>query len=434
MFKSLCRSLALILLTGYLVSAQQAPPTQKAPASPSLAPSAVGVSAQRLQRLHDGMKGFVDRNEAAGIVTLVVRDGRMVDFHATGYQDKESKTPMRTDTIFRIMSMTKPVTSVAVMMLYEEGKLFLTDPVSKFIPAFKGAQVLEQGADKPVPARRAITIRDLLTHRSGLSYNFLNGGPVGASYRKSGVTDGFTTTPMTLAEGIDKLAAEPLMAHPGAAFNYSLSTDVLGRVVEVASGQSFDVFLRERIFRPLKMVDTDFTVPEAKWSRLATVYSPDGAGGIRPMKDPESFGNAVFGPVASYKSKTYFSGGAGLVSTAADYSRFAQMLLNGGAFDGAQILSPKSIELMTANHTADLPAGGLLGPGTGFGLGFRVVTDNALTGALGSNGRYGWLGIYGTEFWIDPKERLIAIVLVQRYPGSTVAAAFQPLVYQALIR
>jgi CubicO group peptidase (beta-lactamase class C family) len=239
---------------------------------------------------------------------------------------------------------------------------------------------------------------------------------------------------MTLAEGIDKLAAEPLMAHPGAAFNYSLSTDVLGRVVEVASGQSFDVFLRERIFKPLKMVDTDFTVPEAKWSRLATVYSPDGAGGIRPMKDPESFGNAVFGPVASYKSKTYFSGGAGLVSTAADYSRFAQMLLNGGAFDGAQILSPKSIELMTANHTADLPAGGLLGPGTGFGLGFRVVTDNALTGALGSNGRYGWLGIYGTEFWIDPKERLIAIVLVQRYPGSTVAAAFQPLVYQALIR
>jgi CubicO group peptidase (beta-lactamase class C family) len=434
MFKPLCRALALILLTGYLVSAQQAPPAQKAPASPSLAPSAVGVSAQRLQRLHDGMKGFVDRNEAAGIVTLIVRDGKMVDFHATGYQDKDSKTPMRTDTIFRIMSMTKPVTSVAVMMLYEEGKLFLTDPVAKFIPAFKSAQVLEQGADKPVPARRAITIRDLLSHRSGISYNFLNGGPVGASYRKSGVTDGFTTTPMTLAEGIDKLAAEPLIAHPGAAFNYSLSTDVLGRVVEVASGQPFDVFLRERIFKPLKMVDTDFTVPEAKWSRLATVYSPDGAGGIRPMKDPESFGNAVFGPVASYKSKTYFSGGAGLVSTAADYSRFAQMLLNGGSFDGAQILSPKSIELMTANHTADLPPGGLLGPGTGFGLGFRVVTDNALTGALGSNGRYGWLGIYGTEFWIDPKERLIAIVLVQRYPGSTVAAAFQPLVYQALVR
>jgi CubicO group peptidase (beta-lactamase class C family) len=435
MVPTLLRTLVLVVLAGFAVTAQQTTAPRKAAApQPSLAPSAVGVSAQRLQRLHDGMKGFVDRNEAAGIVTLIMRDGRMVDIHATGFQDKDSRTPMRTDTIFRIMSMTKPVTSVAVMMLYEEGKLFLTDPVSKFIPAFKSQQVLEQGSDKPVPARRAITIRDLLTHRSGISYNFLNGGPVGASYRKSGVTDGFTTTAMTLAEGIDKLAAEPLIAHPGGAFNYSLSTDVLGRVVEVASGQPFDVFLRERIFKPLKMTDTDFVVPESKWPRLATVYSPDGAGGLRPMKDPESFGNAVFSPIASYQSKTYFSGGAGLVSTASDYARFAQMLLNGGSFDGAHVLSPKSIELMTVSHTTDLQPGGLLPAGTGFGLGFRVVTDLAATAALGSNGRYGWIGIYGTEFWVDPKERLIAIVLAQRYPGSRVAAAFQPLVYQALTR
>ena len=435
MMSTLLRTLLLIILVVSTLPAQQSPPPQRtAPPKSSVAPSAVGVSAERLQRLHDGMKGFVDRKEAGGIVTLIARDGKLVDLHATGYQDVDSKAPMRTDTIFRIMSMTKPVTSVAVMMLYEEGKLFLTDPVSKFIPAFKGSQVIEGGSDKPVPARRGITIRDLLTHRSGITYNFINGGAVGTSYRKSGVTDGFTTTPMTLAEGIDKLAAEPLMAQPGTAFNYSLSTDVLGRVVEVASGQPFDAFLRERIFKPLKMTDTDFVVPEAKWSRLATVYSPDGAGGIRPMKDPESFGNAVFSPVASYKGKTYFSGGAGLVSTATDYARFAQMLLNGGSLDGAQVLSPKSIELMTVSHTADLPAGGLLGPGTGFGLGFRVVTDIAATAALGSNGRYGWLGIYGTEFWVDPKERLVAIVLVQRYPGSPVAAAFQPLVYQALTK
>ncbi len=426
------RVIASVLLAGAVVSAQQAP--RKAASSPSLTPAAVGVSAERLQRLHAGMKGFVDRNEAAGIVTLVTRDGKMVDINAVGFQDKESKTPMRTDTIFRIASMTKPITSVAVMMLYEEGKLFLTDPVSKFIPAFKGMQVIEQGSDKPVPAKGQITIRHLLSHRSGITYGFMNGGAVGSGYRKNGVTDGLSTTTMTLAEGIDKLAGEPLIAHPGTAWNYSLSTDVLGRVVEVASGRPFDVFLRERIFTPLKMVDTGFTVPEAKWPRLATVYSPDGSGGLRPMKDPEGFGNAIFSPIAGYKSKTYFSGGAGLVSTASDYARFAQMLLNGGSLDGAQLLSPKSIELMTASHTADLPPGGLLGAGTGFGLGFRVVTDNAATASLGSNGRYGWLGIYGTEFWIDPKERLIGIVLVQRYPGSQVAAAFQPLVYQALTR
>ena len=186
---------------------------------------------------------------------------------------------------------------------------------------------------------------------------------------------------MTLAEAIDKLAAEPLVAHPGTAFNYSLSTDVLGRVVEVASGQPFEVFLRERIFKPLKMTDTDFVVPESKWSRMATVYSPDGSSGIRPMKDPESFGNTHMSPVAYYKSKTYFSGGAGLVSTAADYARFGQMLLNGGSLDGAQILSPKTIELMTVNHTADLPSIPIAGAGYGFGLGFRVLTDLAASQA-----------------------------------------------------
>ncbi|HJU42925.1 MAG TPA: serine hydrolase domain-containing protein [Vicinamibacterales bacterium] len=423
MTRAAFRTLLLLFLAGGVGIAQQ-----------SLTPAAVGVSAQRLTRLHDGMKAFVDRKDVAGVVTLVIRDGKTVDIHATGYQDIESKTPMRTDTIFRIASMTKPMTSVAVMMLYEEGKLFLNDPVSRFLPAFKSMTVLEQGADKPVPARRAITIRDLLSHRSGLTYGFLNGGAVGNGYRKNGVTDGLSITSLTLADGIDRLAAEPLVAHPGAAWNYSLSTDVLGRLVEVVSGQPFEVFMRERIIKPLKMADTDFVIPESKWSRVATVYSPDGAGGIRPMKDPETFGNATFSPVAYYKSRTYFSGGAGLTSTAADYARFAQMLLNGGSLDGVQLLSPKSIELMTRSQTADLPPNLLLGPGTGFGLGFRVVTDIAQTGAIGSDGRYGWVGIYGTEFWVDPKERLIGIVLVQRYPGSPVAAAFQPLVYQALTR
>ena len=297
------------------------------------------------------MQAIADRREAAGTVTLVARDGKVVDVHASGFQDAESKTPMRENTIFRIASMTKPITSVAIMMLYEEGKLRLNDPVARFIPSFKQQRVAgENGAMEN--ARRGMTIRDLLVHRSGLSYGFLNAGPVGNGYRSGGVVDGLTTTDMTLAEGIDKLAAQPLMSQPGAAWNYSLSTDVLGRVVEVASGQPFDVFLRERIFKPLGMVDTDFVVTDAKWSRLATVYSPDTTGGVRPMKDPESFGNTHMSPGAYYKpGKKYFSGGAGLTSTIRDYSRFALMLAGGGAVDGVRLLSPKSVELMSADHT-----------------------------------------------------------------------------------
>ena len=431
----LLRLLVFALAAGLTVSAQQAPPRSTAAPARQSTPAAIGVSAERFQRLHQGMQGFVDRKEVSGIVTLVTRDGRTADMHAVGFQDVDSKTPMRTDTIFRIASMTKPVTSVAIMMLYEEGKLLLTDPVSKFIPGFKSMQVLEQGADKPVAARRPISIRDLLTHRSGITYGFINGGAVGNGYRKNGVIDGLSSTTLTTAEAIEKLAAEPLIAQPGSAYNYSLSTDVLGRVVEVAAGQPFEAFLRERIFKPLKMNDTDFVVPDAKWSRLATVYSPDGSGGIRPMRDPETFGNTVMSPIAYYKSpKTYFSGGAGLVSTAADYARFGHMLLNGGVLDGARLLSPKTIELMTVSHTGDLGALPVAGPGRGFGLGFFVVTDLATSQTLGSPGNFGWSGIYGTTFWVDPKERLVAVMMVQRYPGSPVAAAFQPLVYQALIK
>jgi len=384
------------------------------------------------------MQGFVDRKEVSGIVTLVAREGKVVDVHAVGLQDVEKNLPMKTDAIFRIASMTKPITSVAIMMLYEEGKLLLTDPVSKFIPAFKSSRVLE-GADSnavPVAVRRPINLRDLLSHRSGLTYGFINSAAVGGGYRKNGVTDGLTSTTMTLEEGINKLAGEPLISQPGAAFNYSLSSDVLGRVVEVASGQPFNVFLQERIFKPLKMVDTDFVVPESKWSRFVTMYSPDGKGGIRPMTDPEAFGNTHMSPLAHYKEgKTYFSGGAGLASTASDYARFGNMLVNGGTLDGVRLLSPKTIELMTASQTTDLPHPlPVVGAGKDFGLGFQVVTDLGATQSLGSTGMYGWLGIYGTIFWVDPKERLVSIMMVQRFPGSTVAASFLPLVYQAIVK
>jgi CubicO group peptidase (beta-lactamase class C family) len=397
-------------------------------------PESVGMSTERLMRLHKGMQAFVDRHEAGGIVTLLTRDGKVVDVHAVGFQDVASKTPMKADTIFRIASMSKPITTVAILMLYEEGKLLLTDPVSRYIPAFRTMRVANADGTT-TPATRQITIRDLLTHRSGLSYGFLNGGPVGEAYRKAGVTDGLSSTPMTLAQGIDLLAAQPLMAQPGSAWNYSLGFDVLGRVVEVVSGMPFDVFLSSRIFKPLDMYDTSFVVPDTKWQRVATMYSPDGAGGIRPMKDPESFGNARMSPVASYETgKTYFSGGAGLTSTARDYARFANMLLGGGALGSVRLLSPKSVELMASNHTSDISVPALVGPGAGFGLGVRVITDPAATQTEGSAGMYGWLGIYGTVFWVDPKEHLVAIMMVQRYPGPTEGNAFQPLVYQAITK
>jgi CubicO group peptidase (beta-lactamase class C family) len=401
-------------------------------------PEEVGLSAERLARINEMMKRHLAAGNFAGGVTLVARKSRIAHLEAHGVMDLESKLPMPKNAAFRIASMTKPVTSVAIMMLYEDGKLFLTDPVSRFIPAFKSMTVVEgSGAEaKSAPARRAITIRDLLSHRSGITYGFLNGGAVGGGYRKNGVTDGLTTSTMTLEEGINKLAAEPLVSQPGERFNYSLSTDVLSRVVEVASGQPFNVFVKERILKPLKMNDTGFTVPEAKWSRFATVYSPDGKGGIRPMTDPEAFGNTHMSPWTLYKEgRTYFSGGAGLASTASDYARFGNMLLNGGSMDGARLLGPKTIELMTRSHTSELaPPLQLLGPGSNFGLGFRVVTDLASTQTLGSDGMYGWSGIYGTNFWVDPKERLVAVMMVQKYPGATVSTAFQPLVYQALVR
>jgi len=406
--------------------------TQTLPTAP---PESVGMSTSRLERLHQGMQGFITRHEAGGIVTLLARDGKIVDFKAFGFHDVDKGVALKTDAIFRIASMTKPVTSVAIMMLVEDGRLSLTDPVSRLIPAFRDTRVASKGDGDTVrmdPVRRQMTIRDLLTHRSGLSYGFADTGPVGDAYRRAGVSDGLTITDGTIAENVDKLAHAPLLSQPGAEWHYSLGVDVLGRVVEIASGMPFDVFLREKIFTPLKMVDTGFDVPEAKWSRFVTVYTPDG-NGIRAMKDPETFGNTYMSPFQYYRApKKYFSGGAGLVSTASDYARFAQMLLNGGELDGVRLLSPKTVALMTASHTTDL-AGPQGGPGSDFGLGFRVVTDLGDSQALGSEGMYGWSGIYGTNFWVDPKEKLVAIMMVQKYPGPNVAPAFQTLTYQAIV-
>lgn len=441
--------LAALLTTPLAYAQSAAPAAAPAPvarpqaakatyALPRATPESVGISSQRLERMHAAMQALVDGRQAGGIVTLVARDGKMVDLKAFGFQDVESKTPLKTDSIFRIASMTKPITSVAIMMLFEDGKLALTDPVSRFIPAFREMKVLTRSAPNAEPtlqpARRQITIRDLLTHRSGLTYGFLDNAQTGTAYREGGVSDGLTVTEFSLAENMERLAKAPLVSQPGAEWHYSLSTDVLGRVVEVASGMPFDRFMRDRILDPLHMVDTAFEVPDAKWSRFTSVYTGDGNGGIRPMKSPEAFGNTVMAP-ADYKTgKKYLSGGAGLVSTAQDYSRFAQMLLNGGSLDGVRLLSPKTVELMTVSHTRDLNMAGtpVLGPGAEWGLGFKITSDLGSTMQPGSVGMYGWSGIYGTFFWVDPAERLIGVMMVQRYPGATAAAPFQNLTYQAI--
>jgi CubicO group peptidase (beta-lactamase class C family) len=389
----------------------------------------VGVSTDRLARVHAAMQGFVDRRQVAGVVTFIARQGQIVQLDAIGVQDIETKRPMKPDALFFIASMTKPVTTTAVMMLYEEGKFLLTDRVSKFIPAFAHPK-LTTGE-----ARREITIRDLLTHRSGLTYGFSDDGPVGRAYRADGVIDGLKETDETIADNVDRLAKEPLLFEPGSKWNYGLSTDVLGRVVEVASGMPLDEFFRKRILEPLKMGDTFFWVPDGKASRVATLYTDDPGGGLRPLKNGDKIGNNVVDGVTTRGSKRYFSGGAGLISTASDYGRFLQMLLNGGELDGVRLLSPKTIELMTVSHTGDLTPSPQ-GPAAGFGLGFRVITDLGQSQRPASVGSYSWGGIWGTSFWVDPKEKLVGVMMIQRYPTTSVPIAdvFQAMAYQAIVR
>ncbi len=417
-----------------LALAQPAASEGPRPARPDVA----GVSAERLDRMHQRLQAFVDRGALAGLVTLVAREGKVVDQWAGGMQDREKRQPMRPDAIFRIASMTKPVTSVAVMMLFEEGRLLLTDRLSKYIPAFGDRQVLSkaEGDAEPRsrPAKRQITLRDLLTHRSGLTYAFFDKGPVGDAYRSIGVNEGIAPTEETLADNIARLAKAPLASDPGGGFRYGLSTDVLGRVVEVVSGQPLDVFLRERIFKPLRMDDTAFVVPDEKWSRFATLYRGLEEGGIRPMAEKETFDKDEVETAGNYRAPGHlFSGGAGLTSTASDYARFLQMLLNGGELDGVRLLSPKTVGLMTVSHTRDLPA---VGPGWEFGLGFGIVTDVGATQNAGSPGSYFWGGLFGTSFWVDPKEKLIGVLMTQRYPENDVKwnETFHAMVYQSLVR
>ncbi len=382
-------------------------------------PDSSGMSASRLARIDGWMQRWVDSGRLPGMSVLVHRRGETVYFGATGKRDIAAGTPMTADTLLRIYSMTKPLVSVGIMMLYEEGRFQLDDPISRVLPEFANQRVYVAGsraAPMTVPAERGITYRDLLTHTSGLTYGFMDAHPVDAMYRDSGVD--FQTTETSLAEVVAKAAAMPLIAQPGQAWNYSIATDVLGRLIEVHAGQPFEDFLRSRVIAPLGMTDTDFFVPEAKRDRFAANYVPHPKGGLHLFDDPKTSRFLTPPKVAS--------GGGGLISTTPDYLRFCRMMLNGGALDGERLLGVKTVELMTANHLGgDMASMGMPRfsesnyEGIGFGLGFSVMLDPARAQILGSEGEFAWGGAASTGFWCDPQEDLAVIMMTQLMPSST---------------
>lgn len=396
-------------------------------------PESVGMSTDRLARIRSVVQQYVDQGRMAGAVTLVMRKGKTVHLEAIGNMDDGK--PMREDTIFRIASMTKAVTSVAAMILHEEGKLLLDDPVSKYIPEFKDAQVAVPSEDKKshtlIPAKSPITVRHLLTHTSGITYRFFGVEPWAKLYKEAGIVDGLIQTEGRVADNIQKLARLPLMHHPGERFSYGLNTDVLGHLVEIVSGMTLDQFFQKRIFEPLKMKDTHFFLPEEKLPRLAAVYNQLPDGRIKRMGDePDERGYLIYSATFHYKGpRNFFSGGAGLVSTAGDYARFLQMLLGGGQLDGARVLGRKTVELMTVNHVGDLFGA------QGFGLGFSIVRDLGRGNEAGSAGQYGWGGFFHTNFFVDPKEEMIAIFMSQLFPSNDLKLheRFRSLAYQAIV-
>jgi len=394
-------------------------------------PESVGMSAERLARIRTAMQRYVDRNEVPGVVTLVARKGRIVHFDAVGNRDAEAKTPMTTDSIFRIASMTKPITSVALMMLYEEGHFLLNDPISKWLPEFAEMKVLlpppaGERVETPnvlVPAKRPITFKHLLTHTAGLP-NVYRGATQPEYIKLAGRKEPTDT----MADSVSRLAKLPLNFHPGEAWEYGPATDVVGRLVEVISGETLDAYFRKRIFEPLGMVDTHFYLPTEKVPRLTALYQPGDDKKIRLTEAPTAESRWVKEP------HVYFAGAGGLVSTPLDYFRFHQLMLNCGELSGVRLLGRKTVELMTANHIGDLPIW-LTGPGYGFGLGYSVIKDIGQAAIPSSVGTYGWGGAFCTYFWVDPAEEMIGIMMTQVRPYThlNIRQEFQVLACQAIV-
>ena len=405
---------------------------------PMADPEAVGFSAERLGRVDALVEGAIADDQIAGAVALIARDGQIAHFSAYGMADIDDGEAMQTDTIFRFASMTKPITSFAVMMLYEEGHFLLNEPVSRYIPELGNLTVLSTEGKGSVPAENQISIHDLLTHTSGLSYRFIaqGAGPaeLARQYIEAGVSDGLTQTEGVIADLPGQLAQAPLLFEPGTQYAYGLSIDVLGRLVEVVSGMTLAEFFETRIFDPLGMDDTAFFIDsETADERLASVYSngPDGSL-IELGPEPIVLDTLVYSASFHYDGpQTYYSGGAGLVSTAGDYARFLQLMLNGGEIDGVRLLSPNTVEFMTRNQIGDLD----VAPGLKFGLGFGVIEDPGRMGETQSEGNYNWGGFFNTSFFVDPSERMFAIMLTQRFPGdeTNVGGKFVSAIYQALL-
>lgn len=400
-----------------------------AQALPEDEPEALGFSGDRLDRLPRVLQEYVEDGQLAGGVVLVARQGRIAHHSAFGYRDIGASDPMASDDLFRIASQTKAIISVAVMMLQEQGELLITDPVHHYLPEFAETTVAVPdggGSYTVVPAERQITIRDLLTHTSGVSYG---SGPAAELWADAGLQGWYTAhLEEPVRETVRRMAALPFDAQPGERWVYGYNTDILGALIEVVSGQSLDRFLHDRIFAPLDMNDTRFFLTtEAQRDRLVTVYSSGENGVVRAPDESrmQAQGGYAAGPQQN------FSGGAGLVSTALDYARFLQMLLNGGELDGARLLSPKTVQLMTANHVGELSH---FYPGNGFGLGFSIRQDLGSAGTPGTPGEFSWLGAYHSIYWVDPVENLLVVYLTQLIPARDIDdfGKLRTLVYQAI--
>jgi len=390
----------------------------------------VGFSPERLKRIDDAMNDWVKQGWMNGAVGMIIRDGKIVYYKAAGYNDIDAKIPLPKDDIFRIASQTKAITSVAVMMLYEEGKFLLDDPVSKYIPSFTHEQVLDKfnetdSSYTTVPAKRDVTIRDLLTHTSGIDYAQIGSKEAKAIYAKNNITAGLDVHNNKLSDAMNRLGSLPLLHQPGEKWTYGLNIDLLGDLIEIWSGMTLDEFFHKRIFEPLGMNDSYFNVPKEKENRLVNLYQEDSLGHLIKQSG-EALGVDVNYPL---RTKTYFSGGGGLSSTIYDYAIFLQMLLNGGEYNGKRLLSRNTVRIMTMNQIGDIDFGN-----NKFGLGFAIVTEKSSGESPSQAGTFSWGGAFSTSYWVDPKEKMIVQFYRQLW-GTThgdLSEKFKVLAYSAL--
>ncbi len=418
----------VFLLVGAIIVNAALPATiraQKITVAPN--PEAAGFSLERLKRIDDNLNDWVSKGWMNGVDVLIIRNGSIVYNKAFGNKNIEAKTPFAKDDIFRIASQTKAITTVAVMMLYEEGKFLLDDPVSKYIPSFANQTVLDKfnAVDTTyttVPAKRAVTIRDLLTHTSGIGYAQIGTNEANAIYAKSNITAGLYVQGDKLYDAMSRLGKLPLMFQPGEKWMYGLNIDLLGDLVEIWSGMTLEEFFNKRIFQPLGMKDTYFNVPAEKAGRLVNFYIQDSTGYAQ---------KSAFGLDMSYplKPKTYFSGGGGLSSTTYDYGVFLQMLLNGGIYNSNRLLSPNTVRMMTMNQIGEIPFGD-----NKFGLGFMIITDKGSGVLPWQSGTFTWGGAFSTDYWADPKEKMVVLFYRQMWgQQSSLDDKFKALVYQAIV-